>query len=223
MFRLPSTVVRVSRPTSVWQSYKNHGLRMDVKTVLKPRLARTLATMKTPIAILGAGPSGLLLGRLLEKANIDYVIYERDESKTPLTVQSGTLDIHAEDGQVALQEAGLMDRFKAIARYDAPTKIADTNGNVVLDLGDTSGDSDRPEIDRVNLRNLLLDSVPPGKIHWNSKVQHVQRDADGAMSVHFIDGTSQSPFQLVVGADGAWSKARSLVSESQRMWEGQCC
>ena len=223
MFRLPITLARVSRSRSVWQSYQNHGLREDVGIVLKPRLARNLATMKTPIAILGAGPSGLLFGRLLEKANIDYVIFERDDSRTPLTVQSGTLDIHAEDGQVALQEAGLMDRFKAIARYDAPTKIADLKGNVVLDLGDDSGESDRPEIDRIDLRNLLLDSVPPEKIHWASKVQHVQRDADGAMSVQFVDGTSHAPFKLVVGADGAWSKARSLVSRSQQEWVGQCC
>ena len=74
------------------------------------------------------------------------------------------------------------------------------------------GDTDRPEIDRRDLRVLLLDSVPRDKIRWGAKVENVQEQDDGKMSIRFTDGTIECGFRLVVGADGAWSKARSLVS-----------
>lgn len=169
--------------------------------------------MTPPIAILGAGPSGLALGRLLEVANIAFIIFERDESAiAEPSRRGGILDIHAESGQVALQEAGLLDQFKSLARYDVATTVADAQGKVYARFGEKGGDSDRPEIDRKDLRALLLSSIPADKVRWGSPVQLVQRETDGSMSVHFVDGTIESGFQLVVGADGAWSKARSAVS-----------
>lgn len=168
--------------------------------------------MTPPIAILGAGPSGLVLGRLLEVANIAYIIFERDESATWAVGRGGTLDLHAGSGQLALQEAGLLPKFKSLARYEQTTIIADAKGTIHAKLSD-SGDEDSPEIDRRDLRALLLDSVPANKVRWNLRVRHVQRDVrDESMSVHFADGSIESGFRLVVGADGAWSKARSLVS-----------
>lgn len=75
--------------------------------------------MTPPIAILGAGPSGLLLGRLLHLASIDFVIFERDASSASAWGRggSGTLDLHEGTGQLALEEAGLLDDFKQKARY----------------------------------------------------------------------------------------------------------
>jgi 2-polyprenyl-6-methoxyphenol hydroxylase-like FAD-dependent oxidoreductase len=89
------------------------------------------------------------------------------------------------------------------------------HGEVHLRHGD-GADTDRPEIDRRDLRVLLLDSVPKEKIRWGSKVEELQKQDDGMMSIRFTDGTIESGFRLVVGADGAWSKARSLVSFSCR-------
>jgi 2-polyprenyl-6-methoxyphenol hydroxylase-like FAD-dependent oxidoreductase len=177
------------------------------------RRIRILHSMTPPIAILGAGPSGLALGRLLEIANIAFVIFERDESAIVAAArQGGTLDIHADSGQVALQEAGLLDQFKSIARYDATVKIADAKGKVYVSVEENDNDLAKPEIDRKDLRALLLSSIPEEKVRWGFRVQRVQRETDGSMSVHFADGQIESGFQLVVGADGAWSKARSLVS-----------
>lgn len=167
--------------------------------------------MTPPIAILGAGPSGLALGQLLEVANITYIIFERDESATWAIGQGGTLDLHAGSGQLALKEAGLLDQFKSLARYEQTTTIADAKGMVHARFSG-SGDNDRPEIDRRDLRALLLSSVPANNVRWGQRVQHVQRDTNGSMSVHFSDRSIESGFRLVVGADGAWSKARSLVS-----------
>lgn len=169
--------------------------------------------MVPPIAILGAGPSGLALGRMLELANIDYVIFERDISGNETTSRAGTLDIHAGSGQLALREAGLLEQFKKLARRDAHTVLAGAQGKVYIRTGESDEvNEDRPEIDRKDLRALLLSSIPANKVRWGLRVQHVQKDSDGSMSVRFADGSIESGFRLVVGADGAWSKARNLVS-----------
>ena len=72
-------------------------------------------------------------------------------------------------------------------------------------------DTARPEIDRRDLRVLLLDSVPKEKIRWGPKVENLQRQDDGMMSIRFADGTTESGFRLVVGADGLWSTCRSTM------------
>lgn len=166
--------------------------------------------MTPPIAILGAGPSGLTFARLLELNNIDYVVFERDTFENASKQLSGTLDLHKGSGQLALQEAGLFEQFQAKARYDTPFKMADWQGNILLRLAE-EGPSDRPEIDRVDLRRILLDSLPEERIQWSSKVSSIERTSDEQMAVSFADGRQEGPFRLVVAADGAWSKARSLV------------
>lgn len=44
---------------------------------------------RTQVAIIGAGPSGLLLGQLLHKAGIDAVIVERQSGATAFTASAG--------------------------------------------------------------------------------------------------------------------------------------
>lgn len=117
------------------------------------------------IAIVGAGPSGLLLARILELAGIEYIVFERDESAKLATEysSSGTLDIHKDTGQVALEDAGLMDEFRSAARYFVPAKIADGSGIVYSsDPGDKK--STKPEIDRRVLHRILLSSIPASRV-----------------------------------------------------------
>ncbi|KAK0822142.1 hypothetical protein LTR75_000278 [Friedmanniomyces endolithicus] len=164
-----------------------------------------------PIAILGAGPAGLLLACILTLHSIPHTIFERDASPASFSKWGGTLDIHHNTGQVALAEAGLLKNFKRIARYDAQVlKIADRHANIVLDVSG-SDDEERPEIDRRDLRDLLLKAVPDEHIRWGSNVAKVEREEDGLMTVLLAEGgKAVRGFRLVVGADGAWSKARSL-------------
>ncbi|CAK3846950.1 related to tetracycline resistance from transposon Tn4351 Tn4400 [Lecanosticta acicola] len=154
-----------------------------------------------PIAICGAGPGGLMCARILELAKIPYVVFERDESATWADGRggSGCLDIHPDSGQLALREAGLFDQFKAVARFDA---------------------TNRPEMDRKDLRRILLRSVPQHNIRWGCKIQEVKKDRDGSMTVHLADGRIESGFRLVIGADGAWSKARQLISPAKPQYQG---
>lgn len=168
---------------------------------------------KAPIAIIGAGPSGLTLARLLEINSIDYIVYERDKSPEPKFInQGGTLDIHASSGQLALKEAQLFDKFKSIARWDASRVfMQNPTGTVKAVFGE---DRDAPEIDRLQLRKLLLDSIPTQKIRWAHGVKSIEKGEKATKHrIHFSNGTSASGFHLIVGADGAWSKVRPLVRQ----------
>lgn len=164
------------------------------------------------IAIIGGGPSGLALARLLEVNKIDYVVYERDATSS-VEGQGGSLDIHGKTGQVVLKEAGLFDEFKKYARWDATkTLIQDKNGTTHLTFGE---EQDSPEIDRASLRKILLESIPPSKIKWNHAVGSVEKLDSGSFSINIKNGISVAGFKLVVGADGAWSKARHLVNSTR--------
>lgn len=177
-----------------------------------------MSPVKPSIAILGAGPAGLTLVRLLRLASIPYTVFERDPSATHLGLRSnsGTLDIHSDTGQLALKKAGLLDEFKAKARWNVSTTIADKDGKVVVSM-QGEGEQDRPEIDRKDLRSMLLDSIEASTVRWDAKVQAVRKSDDGSMAVHLLNGDVNLGFKLVVGADGAWSKARSLVRISSKV------
>ncbi|KAF5551852.1 tetracycline resistance [Fusarium mexicanum] len=176
---------------------------------------------KAPIAIIGAGPSGLTLARLLEINNFDYIVYERDESPEPKFInQGGTLDIHVSSGQLALKEARLFDKFKSIARWDASRVfMQNPSGTVKAVFGE---DRDAPEIDRLQLRKVLLDSIPTNKIRWAHGVSSIEKGEKATEHLlHFSNGTSASGIRLIVGADGAWSKVRPLVSSAKPEYSGK--
>ena len=175
--------------------------------------------MVADIAILGAGPSGLTLARLLEINNVDYIVFERDSSPSEVG-QGGSLDIHRDSGQVALEEAGLLKEFNTFARFDGQSTVAvDQHGELIMKRV-YEGQNDKPEIDRKDLREILLKSVPQGKIRWGCRVQTVGGATDNTMSVSFDNGNVERGFKLVVGADGAWSKVRHFVTSATPQYSG---
>ena len=166
--------------------------------------------MTATVAIIGGGPSGLALARLLEGMNVDYVVYERDAS-ADVVQQGGSLDLHPTTGQLVLERAGLKDQFEKYARRDVNVLLVDKQGKKLLDFDEGR---DSPEIDRVKLRRLLAASIPHEKIQWNKTVVSAERDAAGKVRIAFADGSTAAGFKLLVGADGAWSRIRPLVGTS---------
>ncbi|KAE8442682.1 hypothetical protein EG329_002927 [Mollisiaceae sp. DMI_Dod_QoI] len=171
------------------------------------------------IAIIGGGPCGLTLARLLECKGIDYVVYERDESANSTHAAGGSLDLRPKTGQLALQEGGLFDEFKKHARYDDTVfAIADKVGNKLLEFGQGR---DAPEIDRSALRQILVDAIPEGKIKWGHALTSVTVGEDNRPVLQFSNGAVHSGFKLVVGADGAWSKVRPLITQATPQYTGK--
>ncbi|KAJ5647124.1 FAD/NAD(P)-binding domain-containing protein [Penicillium lividum] len=189
-------------------------------------------TPKPPIAIIGGGPCGLTFARLLERAGIDYIVFERDASPDTTTrFQGGTLDLTVEGGQAALKLAGLSTEFEKLARRDATTILMqDSQGQNRISAGEGN---DRPEIDRLQLRRLLLDSIPAHRVRWNKALGSVERDGkngNGPASasasaadwiLRFTDGSSETGFRLIVGSDGAWSKVRQLITPAKPQYSGK--
>ncbi|AWS43715.1 NAD(P)/FAD-dependent oxidoreductase [Streptosporangium sp. 'caverna'] len=173
--------------------------------------------MTTPVTIVGAGLGGLTLARVLHVHGIPATIYEADASAATRT-QGGQLDIHEDDGQRALADAGLTDEFHAIIHEGADaSRVLDENGKLLLDL--PGGSMTRPEVLRGDLRRILLDSLPEGTVRWGSKVSDVRALGEGRHELALADGSTVTT-GLLVGADGAWSRVRPLLSDARPEYVG---
>ena len=170
------------------------------------------ATTSSKIAIIGAGPAGLTLARLLQQKDFSITVYERETSATERP-QGGTLDIHEESAQRAVREAGLWSEVEKHLRYEGEDfKFLDKTGFVHIDINSDEVSRNKPEIDRLKLREVFLNSIKPETIQWGHNLRKVEPAQEGKYNLHFEDKVVEG-FDLVVGADGAWSKVRPLVAE----------
>lgn len=176
--------------------------------------------MHTPlrIAIVGAGPGGLTLARLLHLSGIHATVFEREQG--PLErPQGGTLDLHEDSGLLAVQRAALGKEFQRIARYDDQgSRLLDKAGRVLFEEPD-AGAGNRPEVDRTALRDMLLASLPADTVQWGCALRDVRLQEGGRWNLLFANGEA-GPFDLVVGADGAWSRVRPLLSPYKPQYSG---
>ncbi|KAL3460631.1 hypothetical protein BJX64DRAFT_179673 [Aspergillus heterothallicus] len=182
-----------------------------------------MAPNKPRIAIIGGGPAGLTLGLLLSKRDIPFTIFELRHKPTSeeLAKPSGMLDLHEESGLAALRECGLYDRFLQLTGETSEAqKVLDKDGYI---LHEDEGElSERPEISRHALINLLASDLPPHTIRWGHKLF-------SATSLPTSNGTEieldfgphgNLAFDLVIGADGAWSRVRSLLTDVKPQYSG---
>jgi 2-polyprenyl-6-methoxyphenol hydroxylase-like FAD-dependent oxidoreductase len=176
------------------------------------------------IAIIGGGPGGLTLARLLQLKGLTVNVYERDINKE-VRIQGGALDLHDESGLLALEKAGLMNEFKANFRPGAElTRVVDNQAKIYSDqhiegnhynFGDKNY---RPEIDRGPLRDILLNSLQPGTVAWNSHILSIE-PAKEKWKIIFENGNTIIA-DIVIGADGANSKIRPFVTGIKPFWTG---
>ena len=174
--------------------------------------------MNTPVTIIGAGLGGLMLARVLHVRGIAAVVYEGEAGANART-QGGMLDIHENNGQAALKAAGLYDAFLALIHAGGQqSRVLDKDANVLFDHPD-DGTGGRPEVRRGELRRILLESLPAGTVRWGHKVSAVRSLGGGRHEVSFANGATIET-ELLVGADGAWSKVRSLLSAAKPAYVG---
>ena len=155
--------------------------------------------------------TGCLLARLLYRGGLHVSVFESEASPN-FRSQGGTLDLHTKTGIAALKAADLFTEFQKHARYDGQyVAILDTDMTYQFKIDAEDKEAKigaRPEIDRAVLREMLYRSLPEGMVHWGHPVSRIEDQ-----TLIFKDGTcSKEKFDLIVGADGAWSKVRQMIA-----------
>ncbi|MFD3585774.1 FAD-dependent oxidoreductase [Streptomyces sp. NPDC058683] len=174
--------------------------------------------MDTPVTVVGAGLGGLTLARVLHLHGIPVAVYEAEFSPSART-QGGMLDIHDCNGQLALKAAGLMEEFHTIVIEGRQTpRLVEQDGTVLHEMAE-DGTGGRPVVQRGELRRILLDSLPAGTVRWGHKVTGTRALGEGRYEVTFADGGT-GVASLLVGADGAWSRVRPLLSDASPEYAG---
>lgn len=180
--------------------------------------------MTLHIAIIGAGPGGCILARLLHNHEITCTIFE-GETSIDYRAQGGTLDLRAKTGLAAVKEAGLWDEFQKLARYDGESLLI-TDKKLTTWVRRNPGKpnekgklQEAPEIDRTDLRKMLAGSIPKECIRWGMKLARVE-ETDAGLELHFAGGQVECGFDLIVGCDGAFSKARKFLSPERPSYTG---
>jgi 2-polyprenyl-6-methoxyphenol hydroxylase-like FAD-dependent oxidoreductase len=176
------------------------------------------------IAIIGGGPGGLTLARLLQLKGVNVKLYERDCSKDA-RVQGGPIDMHEKSGLAALGQANLLEQFRSefLAGADRMV-IVNEHAQVLFNDHQDKPDNDfgsedfRPEIDRGTLRKILLESLQPETVVWDS--HFVSMEKQGAGWLLNFDNGSSAYADLVIGADGANSRVRPYISEIKPLYSG---
>jgi 2-polyprenyl-6-methoxyphenol hydroxylase-like FAD-dependent oxidoreductase len=173
------------------------------------------------IAIVGGGPGGLTLARLLQMKGADVNVYERD-AHADARPKGATLDLHYESGLRALREGGLMDEFNANYRPGADRMhLMDMYANSILEEdadGEVEGEYARPEIDRGPLQQVLLESLQPGTVIWDSQFVTMNQK-NGVWKLEFKNGT-EAFADIVIAADGANSKIRPYLTDIKPFYSG---
>jgi len=199
------------------------------------------ASSLPPVAIVGGGPAGLTLARILQRHHVVCRVYESEPAATARN-QGGSLDLHAESGLWAVEQCGLIEQFRAHSRPDDDCmRILDKTGRVHWDEDETprptgppdAADHTRPEIDRLILRNMLLEAVEAADsntMQWGHALASIYPlpaastaatdDEQPTMwQLTFKNGTTVDA-AIVIGADGAWSRIRPLLSSAKPTYTG---
>jgi len=111
-----------------------------------------------------------------------------------------------------MKKAGLLESYFVLGKPMGRT-IADEQGNVLFSKTSCGANSDdSPEINRNDLRTMLLGSLAGGTVVWDRKFMQLEA-CDGKWLLHFENGL-QATADIVIGANGGMSKVREHVTDA---------
>lgn len=163
------------------------------------------------VAIIGAGPVGLTLAILLQQKGIDVCVYERDKDPQA-RIRGGTLDLHKDSGQKVMKKAGLLESYYAIAKPMGMT-ITDEKGKILLTKQVTPENQyDNPEINRNDLRKVLLNTLKQDTVIWDSRCEKLE-GCEEKWHLRFENETLAIA-DFVIVANGGMSEIRKYVTDA---------
>ena len=176
------------------------------------------------IAIIGGGPGGLTLAKLLQLQNVDVKVYERDLNRNA-RVQGSPLDLHETSGLLALEKASLLEEFKKNFLIGADKlTIVNEKAQVFYSDHDIKQEENfgyehfRPEIDRGVLREMLIDSLQENTILWDKHFVEMQPYNKGWLMYFKNNETAYA--DIVIAADGSNSKLRPYLTPITSFYSG---
>jgi tetracycline resistance monooxygenase len=162
------------------------------------------------LAIIGAGPVGLTMAKLLQQNGVNVTVYERD-TDPQARIWGGTLDLHKHSGQLALKKAGLLEKYYAQALPMGIT-IANEKGEILFTKKPTAENQyDNPEINRNDLRTILLNSLATDTVVWNRKFISLQK-RNKQWLLQFENQPTETA-DVVIGANGGMSRVRDYLTD----------
>ena len=178
--------------------------------------------MRTQVAIIGAGPSGLLLGQLLHNAGIDNVIIERQTGEYVLgRIRAGVL----EQGMVdLLRQAGVSQRMDAEGLVHAGFELALDDRQVHIDLKGLTGGKTVMVYGQTEVTRDLMDAreaVGAQTLYSASNVQPHDMKTDTPYVTFVKEGESwRLDCDYIAGCDGFHGVARqSIPSDVLKIFE----
>lgn len=164
------------------------------------------------VAIIGAGPVGLTMARLLQQEGVNVSVYERDTNPNA-RIWGGTLDLHKASGQAAMKKAGLLEEYFRLA-VPMGIHFADIDGAIAATRNITPENRfDNPEINCNDLRKLLLNSLDQNTVLWNRKFTKLEAH-DGQWHI-FFENQPVAIADVVIGANGGVSAVRDYLSDTE--------
>ena len=194
----------------------------------RPRLTGVHGTARLPstirylivevgmrVIVIGAGIGGLVLAQALHRAGEQVRIYDRDAAVSA----TGGYRLHLDERACAALRRHLApEHYQAVLASSAGPaafrQFAITDHRLrLLGLERQDPSAQRLLIGRIPLRRLLTHGLSE-VLSFSTEYTHHQVHADGTVTAHFADGTSERA-DLLVGADGVGSRvARSLAGRA---------
>ena len=178
--------------------------------------------MRTQVAIIGAGPAGLLLGQLLHNAGIDNVILERQSGDYVLgRIRAGVL----EQGMVdLLRQAGVSQRMDAEGLVHTGFELALDDRRVHIDLKGLTGGKTVMVYGQTEVTRDLMaarEAVGAHTLYSVSNVQPHGMKTDAPYVTFDKEGESvRLDCDYIAGCDGFHGVARqSIPSDVLKIFE----